>query len=218
MNREILTETVLKSTSISDVSKKLYGNINCGNRNTIKKFIKLFNLDTSHFSFISKQTNKIQNFIKIPIREILINPSFFNSTNLKHRLYEEGLKQPICELCGQTELWNGKHMSLVLDHKNGIHSDCTFENLQIVCPNCNATLETFGGKNAGRSKKQSKQSADKKLNVDSLRSINMRRAVRPPIEELLLDIKLLGYVGTGIKYNVSDNAIRKWVKYYEKYN
>jgi len=30
------------------------------------------------------------------------------------------------------------------------------------------------------------------------------------------DIKSLGYVGTGKKYGVSDNAIRKWKKYYEK--
>jgi hypothetical protein len=34
---------------------------------------------------------------------------------------------------------------------------------------------------------------------------------RPSIDILLIDIKL-GYSGTGRKYGVSDNAIRKWVK------
>lgn len=42
---------------------------------------------------------------------------------------------------------------------------------------------------------------------------NQKRKVnRPTIEQLLLDIKELGYCGTGRKYNVSDNSIRKWIK------
>jgi len=29
------------------------------------------------------------------------------------------------------------------------------------------------------------------------------------------DIKQLGHIGTWRKYGVSDNAVRKWLKYYE---
>ena len=32
------------------------------------------------------------------------------------------------------------------------------------------------------------------------------------------EVEKLGYVGTGKKYGVSDNGIRRWVKTYEKYN
>lgn len=39
-----------------------------------------------------------------------------------------------------------------------------------------------------------------------------RTTERPPIEKLLKDVEELGYSGTGRKYNVSDNAIRKWIK------
>jgi len=35
---------------------------------------------------------------------------------------------------------------------------------------------------------------------------------RPDINILIEDIKNLGYCGTGRKYNVSDNSIRKWIK------
>jgi transposase-like protein len=42
----------------------------------------------------------------------------------------------------------------------------------------------------------------------------MRKAVRPPKEQLLKEIEELGYCGTGRKYGVSDNAIRKWLKKY----
>ena len=43
-----------------------------------------------------------------------------------------------------------------------------------------------------------------------------RKINRPDYETLCKDIKKLGYVGTGKKYGVSDNAIRKWKKHYER--
>jgi hypothetical protein len=43
-----------------------------------------------------------------------------------------------------------------------------------------------------------------------------RKVERPPYYQLLQEVKVLGFVGTGKKYGVSDNAIRKWIKFYEK--
>ena len=37
-------------------------------------------------------------------------------------------------------------MSLILDHINGVADDNRLENLQIVCPNCAATLDTHCGR------------------------------------------------------------------------
>ena len=42
--------------------------------------------------------------------------------------------------------------------------------------------------------------------------IDMRVVDRPPHDQLIKDIKELGYKGTGKKYGVSDNSIRKWIK------
>lgn len=47
--------------------------------------------------------------------------------------------------------------------------------------------------------------------------LSQRKINRPTYEDLLNDIKSLGYTGTGKKYGVSDNSIRKWIKFYEKY-
>ncbi len=37
-------------------------------------------------------------------------------------------------------------MGLILDHINGVRDDNRLENLQIVCPNCAATLDTHCGR------------------------------------------------------------------------
>lgn len=211
MNQDILKKIVEESNSITEICVKMYGNKNYGNRQTIKKYITLLNLDTSHFNADRRYANKNMhlNFNKTPLNEILKQGSTYNTTNLKNRLYVEGLKERKCELCGQDENWHGKHMSLILDHINGINNDHRFENLRIVCPNCDATLPTFSGKNVKRIKKIK--------NINGDKSINQRKVKRPEYKQLVDEIKELGYLGTGRKYGVSDNAIRKWIKYYEKH-
>ncbi|HDR16802.1 MAG TPA: site-specific integrase, partial [Desulfobacteraceae bacterium] len=42
-----------------------------------------------------------------------------------------------------------------------------------------------------------------------------RKVLRPSYHTLKSDIERLGYSGTGRKYGVSDNAIRKWQRFYE---
>ena len=49
-------------------------------------------------------------------------------------------------------------------------------------------------------------------------SITQRKVNRPPHNQLIQEIKELGYSAVGRKYEVSDNAVRKWIKNYEKYN
>ncbi len=43
-----------------------------------------------------------------------------------------------------------------------------------------------------------------------------RKVRRPPYEQLLREIEERGYLAVGRKYGVSDNAIRKWVRQYER--
>jgi hypothetical protein len=50
-------------------------------------------------------------------------------------------------------VWNGKPLSLVLDHRNGNNSDNRPQNLRLLCPNCDSQLETRGGRNKGRVEK-----------------------------------------------------------------
>lgn len=221
-NRQHFSKIISNSKNISDACRKLNGNTGCGNRQTVKKYIRKYNLDVSHFS--NRIYNNINNFKKIQLSEILIKNSTFSKTHLKDRLYDAGIKERICEKCGQDENWNGEHMSLILDHENGVDNDNRIKNLKILCPNCNATLPTHGGKN------KTTFSNIKISNIcicgESItnnatmcikcRDLKQQTVVRPPYDILIKEIKEIGYVNVGKKYGVSDNAIRKWVKKYER--
>ena len=178
----------------------------------LNEFISTNGVDISHFETRSQQMKR-QNLTfskKISLVDILVSGSTYkNTTTLKERLYNEGLKKRECEKCGQDEWWNGEKLSLILDHINGVHNDNRFKNLRILCPNCNATLPTHCGKNAKRIKKERKKRDNIKI------SEIQRKTERPSHKQLVDDVDCLGYSGTGRKYCVSDNAIRKWVKFYE---
>lgn len=136
-----LRDIVEKSNTYSDCLKKLGINNLGSSYNTLKKYIKKYNINNSHFLDPNEQIKKLSE--KKNMNEVLVENSTYSRRNLKQRLYEDGLKERKCELCGQGEEWNGKHMSLVLDHINGINNDNRIENIRIICPNCNATLDTF---------------------------------------------------------------------------
>ncbi len=83
---------------------------------------------------------------KIPLSEIIEgkHPSY-QTFKLKHRLFEEGILNNVCSICGIFE-WNGKPISCELDHVNGMRYDHQINNLRILCPNCHSQTETFRSK------------------------------------------------------------------------
>jgi hypothetical protein len=51
-----------------------------------------------------------------------------------------------CQICGINE-WNGKPLTLQVDHIDGDRTNNDLINLMIVCPNCHSQTETYGSKN-----------------------------------------------------------------------
>ena len=54
-----------------------------------------------------------------------------------------------CSICGLTNSWNDKPLTLVLDHIDGNSDNNSIDNLRLVCPNCDSQLPTFKSRNKG---------------------------------------------------------------------
>lgn len=219
MDKIKLEEIVKNSKTQTECLRKLGLRAAGGNFNTLKKYLKKYNINVDHFNpdeVRNEKLNKLTKESTIKLDDILIQESSYNRSRLKERLYVSGIKVRNCELCGQGEEWMGKKMSLIIDHINGVWNDNRIENLRIVCPNCNATLPTHCGKNFKiKTHKEDMRKVFTKNKEDYYKG--RRKTERPDYNILMTEIENLGYVQTGKKYNVSDNTIRKWVKYYQKY-
>lgn len=179
--------------------------------------------------------------------EILVENSPYcgGMRNLLRRLKKERNWEHKCSVCNLTT-WNEKPIPLEIDHIDGCHSNNTYENLRAICPNCHAQTDTYKGKNMSVCKhntrktppipKEPKPKVEETLCTGCSKHIDPRytqcntcrakktfeeglhrKVERPTYEQLLDDIRQMSMVQVGKKYGVSDNAIRKWIRTYEKY-
>jgi transposase-like protein len=230
---EQLRDAVAVSRSWAETLRRLGYRTAGGNWKTIKRYVAAWGISTAHFDPHAASAEALQRRAKRrkPIEAILVSNSSYSRSHLKRRLFEEGLKAKGCELCGQGETWRGQPMALILDHINGVPNDHRLENLRIVCPNCAATLKTHCGRKnrkpprtcglcgesfQARYRQQRYCSRDCGQRANRLTGERRRKAPRPPRDQLLAEVNELGYLAVGRRYGVSDNAIRKWIRQYER--
>lgn len=89
---------------------------------------------------------------------------------------------------------------------------CNFYSYGIFSPKRSKITRDDFNKEPVQRKNNSKRINGKLTQKELERAFKQRKVERPSKEILLNEIKELGYRGTGRKYGVSDNAIRKWVK------
>jgi hypothetical protein len=225
---------VAASRSYADVLRHLGLRTAGGNHATIRRYVdEVWNVSTLHFDPDAARS-RARRASAVPLDEVLIAGSTYSRGSLKKRLLREGLKEPRCEMCGQGEVWRGRPLSLVLDHVNGVHDDHRIDNLRILCPNCNATLDTHCGKHnrrkhpdrscptcravfrpASGGQRYCSSSCAGRGERSRAARLATRRVERPPYDQLMREIAELGYLAVGRRYGVSDNAVRKWRRAYE---
>jgi hypothetical protein len=206
-----------------------------GNHRTLREYAEdVWSIPTDHLD-PDRARNEALKRDPVPLSSILVEGSTYSRAHLKARLFKAGLKTRRCEMCGQDEIWLGRRMALILDHINGVADDNRLENLQVVCPNCAATLDTHCGRQnrldrgscsclhcggefwpGYASQRYCSRPCAARRKRDGGAGPERRKVIRPPYTHLLREVGALGYAGTGRRYGVSDNAIRKWVHQYER--
>jgi len=212
-----ISDIVKNSETYKEVILKMGLKVNGTNYKKIKKLITDEKIDTSHFLNRSDYIKKYNfwNMKRLNTDEMLVENSNHGRSCIKRRIIKEKLLEYKCNFCSNDGTWFDKTFSLILDHKNGVYNDNRLSNLRFLCPNCNATLDTHCGKNV-KNRKIKKDPVFLDVNYHINKNKHLRKTERPDKESLMKDISDLGYLGTGRKYGVSDNAVRKWVKVFEK--
>lgn len=83
----------------------------------------------------------------IPLDEVLEGKHpHYQRRGIKRKLFEAGLKENKCEVCGISE-WNDKPINMHLDHIDGNTYNHVLSNLRMICPNCHSQTDTYCGRN-----------------------------------------------------------------------
>jgi hypothetical protein len=139
------------SLSWADVMRHFGYGTNGNNWQTAKNRCHALGIDSSHF--LSKRDMTALRNPEIPLDQILVENSTYCRSHLKRRLLRLGLLTNECSICRLGPTWNGKPITMRLDHVNGKPNDNRIDNLRMVCPNCDSQLETFTYRNIRTQKK-----------------------------------------------------------------
>lgn len=219
---EEFSKIVEQSSSIREVVDRLGYSTHSGtNSETVKRRINRLGLDTSHFFFVKG--------VKRTPENTFVTDSTASQCVLRRMYKKETEGRYRCSICGQEPFWNGKSLTLILDHINGVNNDDRLENLRWVCPNCNQQLDTTNGKNIKRKRQIEtehfcvdcgKKITHRAIRCKSCNTINLThihnvkfvpRIDRDTLKSL---IRVMPFTEIGKMYDVCDNTIREWCDFY----
>lgn len=217
-DKERIQSIIKDCNSLSETLSKLgIPNVG-GNTCTLRKKLEEYNIDYSHFTYGSK-SKKCKTYISV--KEYLDINKNIQTNKLKNKLLQEGLKENKCENPNchcKDGYWLDHLLVCQLYHINGIRTDNRFKNLQMLCPNCHSQTDNYCG-NANKNKEKYYCiicGKEKKTKYSKCCASCAARKVKLLLkEELLTNYKQFqSFLKLGSIYNVSDNAVRKWFKYY----
>ncbi len=143
--KEKLIDAIKFSECKSDILRNLGIKIKSGNFQTLDRYCTEYQINISHLKYKNDRGFKYKTVLSN--EDLFVENSSTPTKTVRLRIYKEKLKKYECVMCQNKGLWNGKKLSLQLDHINGINNDHRLENLRWLCPNCHSQTATFSGKN-----------------------------------------------------------------------
>ena len=208
---------VEESINFTEVLDKIGVPRQGNNSGTLKNILDTNNIDYSHFTGRARSYKTSY----INVSEYLNSSKKIGTSALKKKLLKENLIEDKCAICGLTE-WQNKPITLQLHHIDGNSNNNNLDNLQLLCPNCHSQTDNYcGNANVKQIEYYCKDCSSKITRGAVYCTVCSRKHARkvknrPSKEQLLHDFKeLKSFVQIGKKYEVSDNAVRKWMKTYE---
>lgn len=123
--------------------------LNGGSHAHLRRRIDSLGIDRSHFT--GQATNRgIRSPRRHTAKEVLVLRSpdrrRAHPDILRRSLAELGVPMA-CAECGVGERWNGRPLTLQVDHVDGRFWDCRPRNLRLLCPNCHTQTVNYAGRN-----------------------------------------------------------------------
>lgn len=227
ITKEKLQELLDNSSNFREVLSFFELDTRSGNHATLYRRVKDDLLDLTKLNQNRKlwKSNSQKGKCKNTIPENILfapNSSHCGSV-LKKRIIKDKLIPYICSECNLDPIWNGKPLTLDLDHINGINNDNIIKNLRFLCPNCHSQTQTFKGKSEKRRKREifNCKSCGTELKSNGLtglcvsccrkQRINVGKTIKLPDLETLIELKKVNSFSTiGNLYGMSGTAFRKW--------
>ncbi|MEU6158207.1 HNH endonuclease [Streptomyces sp. NPDC047130] len=140
-----LAAAVAGATSRAELLRRLGLPDTTTTRRRLRAWIEEAELSTVHFLGQAHQRGRPGTTPTLRAEEILVahQRGYRTKTYLLRRALADIGVPERCARCGTGPEWQGKPMTLEVDHANGDRRDDRRENLRLLCPNCHAQTATW---------------------------------------------------------------------------
>jgi HNH endonuclease len=145
VDEEMLRAAVPACRSIAEVIRALGLEPSGPRHRVVREEIQRLGLDSSHFLGQGHYFGMPGSRRLPPERVLAFRPEQHyrrDAAILRRALASCGVTER-CAGCGTGPEWQGKPLTLEVDHINGDFRDNRLENLRFLCPNCHATTDTY---------------------------------------------------------------------------